>query len=117
MIASAKASVKASMPSDRIGRAFVAAAIIEAVTWTGLLLGMLLEHVFHVTDMGVAVFGPLHGVAFLVYVVIAVMAATRFRWSLGVFLLALLAAVPPLTTIPLEVWLRLTGRLKRPSAE
>lgn len=112
-----KSSVKASMPADRIGRAFVAAAILEAVTWTGLLVGMLLEHGLSVTDMGVAVFGPLHGVAFLIYVVIAVMAATRFRWSLGVFALALLAAVPPLTTIPLEVWLRLTGRLVRPAAD
>lgn len=112
-----KSSVKASMPADRIGRAFVAAAILEAATWTGLLLGMLLKHVLGVTDMGVTFFGPLHGVAFLVYVVITVMAATRFRWSLGVFLLALLAAVPPLTTIPLEVWLRLSGRLVRPAAE
>lgn len=109
--------MSAPLPTDRVGRAFVAVAIVEAVTWTGLLLGMLLEHVLHVTEMGVAIFGPLHGAAFLVYVVVAVVAATRFRWTLGVFALALLAAVPPLTTIPLERWMRRSGLLVRPTAD
>lgn len=109
--------MSAPMPSDRIGRAFVAIAIIEAITWTGLLLGMLLEHVLHVTGLGVAIFGPLHGVAFLVYAVLAVIAATRFHWTLGVFALALLAAVPPLTTVPLERWLRRNALLQVPASK
>ncbi len=101
------------MPTDRLGRAFVVVAIIEAFTWTGLLLGMLLEHVLDVTEWGVTIFGPLHGTAFLIYVIVAVAAAVKFRWSLGVCALAGLAAVPPLTTIPLERWMRRTGRLER----
>ncbi|MFW2512992.1 DUF3817 domain-containing protein [Demequina sp. SO4-13] len=99
------------MPTDRIGRAFVTVAIVEAVTWSGLLVGMLLEHVLDVTEWGVTIFGPLHGAAFLIYLGIALLAAVRFRWPLRVCALAGLAAVPPLTTIPLERWLRRTGRL------
>lgn len=106
--------MSAPMPTDRIGRAFVAVAIFEAFTWSGLLIGMLLEHVLDVTEWGVTIFGPLHGAAFLIYLVIGAAAALRFRWSLGVCALAGLAAVPPLTTIPLERWLRRTGRLTRP---
>ena len=105
--------MSAPMPTDRVGRAFVVVAIIEAFTWTGLLLGMLLEHVLDVTEWGVTIFGPLHGAAFLIYLIVAVAAAVKFRWSLGVCALAGLAAVPPLTTIPFERWMRRTGRLER----
>ncbi|WP_200807358.1 DUF3817 domain-containing protein [Demequina sp. NBRC 110053] len=99
------------MPASRLGRAFVAIAVVEAVTWTGLLIGMLLEHVLDVTDLGVSVFGPLHGVAFLVYCALALACAIRFRWGVGLTLVAWIAAVPPLTTIPMERWLRRRERL------
>jgi len=99
------------MPESRLGRSFVAIAVVEAVTWTGLLAGMLLEHVLHVTDLGVSVFGPLHGIAFLIYGALALACAVRFRWGLGLTLVALIAAVPPLTTIPMERWLRRRERL------
>ncbi|GIG54787.1 DUF3817 domain-containing protein [Demequina activiva] len=103
--------MSAPMPGSRLGRSFVAIAIVEAVTWTGLLVGMLLEHVLHVTELGVTVFGPLHGGAFLVYGALALACALRFRWSIGLTLVVLIAAVPPLTTIPMERWLRKRSRL------
>lgn len=105
------------MPTDRVGRAFVTIAIIEAFTWAGLLIGMLLKHVLDVTDLGVAIFGALHGGAFMIYGLMALIAAARFRWGLRVLALALIAAVPPFTTIPLERWMRRSGRLVRPTAD
>lgn len=102
------------MPTDPIGRGFVVVAITEAFTWAGLLIGMLFKHVLEITDLGVAIFGAMHGGAFMLYAVMAVIAATRFRWGLGVFVLAMIAAVPPFTTIPLERWMRRTGRLVLP---
>jgi integral membrane protein len=101
------------MPDSRLGRSFVAIAIVEAITWTGLLIGMLLEHVLHVTELGVTVFGPLHGTAFLIYGALALACAVRFRWGIGLTLVVLIAAVPPLTTIPMERWLRARSRLDR----
>lgn len=103
----------AAAPSARLwaGRAFAIVAFVEAATWTGLLIGMYLKYVPATTEAGVQLFGPLHGYAFLTYVAIAVTAAVMLRWRWRTILLALLAAIPPLATIPLEIWMRRTGRL------
>lgn len=94
-----------------ISRAYVVLAVIEGFTWAGLLIGMLLEHVLHVTEWGVTIFGPLHGGAFLLYGLVTLIAAFKLRWNLGVTFMALLAAIPPLTTVPMEMWLRRKGKL------
>jgi len=101
-------------PADRVGRVFAVVALVEAFTWAGLLVGMVLKHVTQTTELGVAVFGRLHGGAFLLYVVVALVAAVRLRWPWWLTGLALAAAVPPLVTLPLERWLRRTGRLAVP---
>lgn len=103
-------------PADRTGRVFAVVALVEAFTWAGLLAGMFLKYVTETTELGVTVFGRLHGGAFLVYVAVALVAAVRLRWPWWVTGLALAAAVPPLVTLPLERWLRRTGRLARPVA-
>ena len=90
---------------------YAVAAILEGITWAGLLVGMLLKYVTETTDLGVWLFGRLHGAAFLFYVVVAVISALRLRWPWWASLLALLAAVPPLVTVPLEMWFRRIGLL------
>lgn len=92
-------------------RLFTIAALIEALTWAGLLLGMFLKYVTETTDLGVWLFGRLHGAAFLFYVVVTVIAAWRLRWPLWATALAILAAIPPLVTLPLEIWFRRLGLL------
>lgn len=85
-------------------RLFRTVAIAEAVTWTGLLVGMFLKYVTETTELGVRVFGMLHGVVFVAYVVTTAVVWVDRRWSAGRGLLALFAAVPPLATLPLEWW-------------
>lgn len=85
-------------------RLFRGVAIAEAVTWTGLLVGMFLKYVTETTEIGVRVFGMLHGIVFVAYVVTTAVVAVDRRWSLGRSALALVAAVPPLATLPLEWW-------------
>lgn len=102
-------------PPGRTGRLFAAAAFFEALTWAGLLVGMLLKHGTQTTDLGVWLFGRLHGVAFLVYVVVALFAWGRLRWPLWAVLVALVAAVPPLATVPVELWFRRRGLLSAPA--
>ena len=92
---------------------FAAAAFIEAITWAGLLLGMPLKHGTHTTDLGVWLFGRLHGGAFLFYLAATLLAAVRMRWPWWAWALALLAAVPPLLTVPAEMLLRRQGLLSR----
>lgn len=101
-------SVPALSPS---GRLFAVAAMIEGITWAGLLIGMFLKYQTQTTELGVWLFGRLHGAAFVFYVVAAVITGVRQRWPLWALLLALLAALPPLVTVPLEMWFRRRGLL------
>lgn len=97
------------MPSPRpstIGRVFSVVALVEAFTWAGLLVGMVLKYVTETTDQGVWLFGRLHGGVFVLYVVVALVAAVRLRWSWKVAFVALAASVPPLMTLAFEVWAR-----------
>jgi integral membrane protein len=103
-----------SHPISPVGRLFAAAAFFEGLTWAGLLLGMLLKYGTQTTELGVWLFGRLHGVAFLVYLVASVIAAVRLRWPWWAWLLSLLAALPPLVTVPLEMWFRRIGLLGLP---
>lgn len=93
------------------GHLFAIAAFAEGLTWAGLLVGMLLKYGTQTTDVGVWLFGRLHGVAFLFYVVVTLASAVRLRWPWWASILALLAAVPPLVTVPLEMWFRRIGLL------
>ncbi|WP_137190060.1 DUF3817 domain-containing protein [Stenotrophomonas rhizophila] len=97
-----------------MGRVFATVAFIEALTWAGLLVGMYFKyHAADPTPIGVRVFGPVHGFAFMAYVVVTVLAAVRLRWPWWAAGLALLAAVPPLVTLPLEWWFKRRGLLGR----
>ena len=100
-----------SRPLAPIGRLFAIAALLEAFTWLGLLVGMFLKYGSVANDLGGKIFGPLHGGAFVFYVVVSVLAAVRLRWPWWALLVALLAAVPPLVTVPVEIWFRRIGLL------
>ncbi|WP_217912769.1 DUF3817 domain-containing protein [Miltoncostaea marina] len=93
---------------------FRVVALAEAASWAGLLLGMLLKYGPPGADAGVALFGPVHGALFLLYVVVALATWRRLRWSAAVGATALLAAVPPLATWAFERWALRTGRLEEP---
>lgn len=90
---------------------FTVVARVEALTWLGLLIGMFLKHVTETTDLGVWLFGRVHGFAFIAYFIVAIFAGLRLRWPWWASLLAVLASIPPLVTFPLEVWYRKMGLL------
>ncbi|MFK4762034.1 DUF3817 domain-containing protein [Microbacterium sp. ZW T5_45] len=75
---------------------------MEAGTWAGLLIGMYLKYITQTAKVGVQIFGELHGYAFLAYVAITIVAAIRLRWPWYALVVALLAAIPPMMTIPLR---------------
>ena len=90
---------------------FILAARLEALTWAGLLLGMALKYSPFAFESGVWLFGRLHGGAFLFYFGVALVTALVRRWPWWAGILAVLAAVPPLVTVPLEAFLRRRGLL------
>ena len=79
-------------------------ATAEAVTWALLLVGMVLKHVTHTTDLGVQVFGMLHGVVFTAYVVVCLAVAVDQRWTPRRTLVGLACAVPPFATVLFDRW-------------
>lgn len=95
-----------------VARVFTLAARIEAFTWAGLLVGMFLKYGLEWTTLGVWLFGRLHGFAFILYFFIAIFAAIRLRWPWWAGVLAVLAAIPPLVTYPLELWFQRRGLLQ-----
>jgi integral membrane protein len=90
---------------------FRVAAATEAFTWAGLLVGMFLKRVTHTTELGVQVFGMLHGVAFVAFCLVTVLVAVDQRWSTGRALLGLASAVPPFFTIVFERYAERRGLL------
>ncbi len=99
------------MNPGSIATAFRIVAVAEALSWVGLLAGMYVKYVPQTSEIGVQVFGPIHGGIFVAYVVVALAASRLLRWSPGTTLLALAASVPPLATVLLERWASHTGRL------
>ncbi|GAB3865282.1 hypothetical protein GCM10028801_35520 [Nocardioides maradonensis] len=98
-------------------------AIAEAITWALLLFGMFLKYGPADTQVGVRVFGMIHGVVFISYVVATVTVWVDQRWSARRGLLALAAAIPPFATYAVEVvavrngWIGGTWRLRGAAAE
>jgi integral membrane protein len=85
-----------------VATAFRTVAVAEAISWIGLLAGMFVKYVPETSELGVQVFGPIHGAVFVAYVAVALVAGRALRWSRGTTLVALIASVPPLATVWFE---------------
>jgi integral membrane protein len=86
-------------------------AIAEAITWALLLTGMFLKYVTDTTELGVRIFGMVHGVVFIGYCLTTVLVAVDQRWSRGRLLLGLLSSVPPFVTVLFDRYAEKRGAL------
>jgi integral membrane protein len=92
-------------------------ALLEAVSWAGLLVGMYFKYLGTPrTEVGVKVFGMAHGLVFVAFVVIGLAAGIAFKWAAGTWLLALLAGIVPLASVIFLIWADRTGRMGRQAA-
>ncbi len=101
--------------------AFRLVAILEAFSWAGLLLGMLLKYVLTAqaalgTEL-VSIFGMIHGALVMIYVVLAVVVALRLRWGWPTLGLALAATVPPFATVMFDAWADRAGKYLEPAGQ
>lgn len=92
-------------------RFFVAAAILEALSWIALLGAMYVKWIADGGERGVEIAGPIHGALFLVYILATLTAADRLRWSMTELVIGLAAGIPPLFTVVFERWMSRRGRL------
>lgn len=92
-------------------------ALAEALSWVGLLVGMYFKYLGTPrTEIGVKVFGMAHGLIFIAFVVAALLVGIAVRWTLGTWLLALLASIVPLCSVIFLIWADRTGRMAVSSA-
>jgi len=98
--------------NSRIVFAFRVIAVVEALTWLGLLIGMYFKWIAQTGDVGVKVFGPIHGGVFVAYLVVALLTSRVQRWSAWTTALGLAASIPPFCTVWFEMWAKRTGRLE-----
>lgn len=99
------------MRASRLITLFRVVAFAEAVSWAGLLAGMWVKYLTDAGELGVKVFGPIHGGVFVLYGLLTLAVARVRRWSWGTLFLGLVAAVPPFATAVFEVWASRSGRL------
>jgi integral membrane protein len=92
-------------------RLFRTLALAEAVTWTILIVAMILKYAAGV-EWAVFAGGSIHGFVFLAYAFAAVLVGVNQRWSVGLIAFAVVTAIIPYATIPFEVWLVRRGRLE-----
>jgi integral membrane protein len=86
-------------------------AIAEAVSWTVLIGGLILRAAADL-PLAVTIGGGIHGFVFLAYGATAVLVALNQRWGVGPTALAVVSAIIPYATVPTEIWLQRTGRLR-----
>jgi integral membrane protein len=96
----------------RVAGWFRLVALAEAFSWVGLLVGMYFKYVgTPQTEIGVKIFGPLHGGIFIAFLVLALLAGMAFKWSVLTWVLALLGSIVPLGSVIFVIWADRTGRL------
>lgn len=96
---------------------FKIVAIAEAISWAGLLTGMYFKYLTDAGELGVKIFGPIHGAVFIAYVLLTLLVSRTLGWSRTTTLVGLACSVPPFATVVFEIWAQRTGRLAVVSSE
>lgn len=106
--------LQAMLSSD--ARLFRVAAVAEAWSWVGLLVGMYLKYSEVGNPIGVRIMGPIHGLLFVAYIVASWRVAAAHGWPAARLALALAAGIPPLATWIFERFALKRGWLTAPQA-
>jgi integral membrane protein len=104
-------ALKEEVVSNKAAFLFRVAAVAEAISWAGLLIGMFFKYVVGAGQGGVPVLGMVHGVVFLAYLVVSLSVIKPLGWRRKTLVLALLASIPPLFTWWFEKWALRSGKL------
>jgi integral membrane protein len=94
-------------------RNFRHVALIEATTFLLLLVASYLKH-SQDEPIGVDILGPIHGLLFIAYVVMALALRDEQGWSTKTTLLILLGAVLPFGGYVVDRWLENRERPEAP---
>lgn len=87
-------------------------AIAETVTWSLLIIGMILKYVTKTTEIGVRIGGGIHGFVFICFVIAVIGVGTSQMWRKRRIATGLASAIIPYATIPFEVSVAKAGLLE-----
>jgi len=85
-------------------------AIAEAISWTILIAALIIRAVADL-PIAVTIGGAIHGFVFLSYGATAILVALNQRWRPWPTVVAVVSAVIPYATVPVEIWLHRSGLL------
>ncbi|MCM6778182.1 DUF3817 domain-containing protein [Nocardia sp. CDC159] len=85
--------------------------VLEAVSWVLLLTGSVLKRLPDPITWPVMVFGMLHGVLFIMFVLSLLLAYREYEWPGKTLLLGLVSSVVPFTSLWFERWAGRSGQL------
>ncbi|WP_040865185.1 DUF3817 domain-containing protein [Nocardia exalbida] len=94
-----------------VAKRFRFVAVLEAISWFLLIIGMVFKRIPEPVLWPVKVFGMTHGIVFVLFVITAIVAARELGWSAKTTVLALLSSIPPFCTVLFEVWAVRSGQL------
>lgn len=96
----------------RVAGWFRLIALAEAVSWVGLLTGMYFKYLGTPrTEIGVQIFGMVHGVVFLAFVATGLVVGWAARWSLVTWVSAAASSIVPLASVVFLRWAERNGAL------
>jgi integral membrane protein len=98
--------IDVSTPASR----FRLVAILEAISWAGLLTAMFFKYALH-NEAAMMTMGMIHGTVFVAYVVLTLLASRPLAWNLKVLAVALVASIPPFGSVVFERWAAAHGQL------
>lgn len=90
--------------TSSLERSFRITALAEATSFLALLIATYIKYA-HDEPIGVEILGPLHGLLFILYVVLALSLARRADWSVRTTLMVLVGAVLPFGGYVVDRWL------------
>ena len=94
----------------RLERSFRITALAEATSFVALLVATYVKY-GHDEPVGVQLLGPVHGLLFIAYVLLALRLAPIARWSARTTLLVLAGAVVPFGGFVVDRWMARQTRL------
>jgi len=98
--------------APRVAGWFRLIALAEALSWVGLLTGMYFKYLGTPrTEIGVQIFGMVHGIVFLVFLATGLIVGWAARWSPLTWVSAALAGIVPLASVIFLRWAERNGAL------
>lgn len=98
--------------APRVAGWFRLIALAEALSWVGLLTGMYFKYLGTPrTEIGVQIFGMVHGIVFLAFLATGLIVGWAARWALVTWVSAAVASIVPLASVIFLRWAERNGAL------